>query len=374
MKTLQTLATLLLAAFLVLAPTVAFAAGTSLTVAPSQSSYSGTANVTLSGTVTPAPSSPNTAVVLTTKNPQGAVVDIGQAPVSTTTGGYSYTLVAGASSWTNGAYSVSAVWGAAGVNATSSTTFSYTGTIGTGPSATTGINVQVQASSPVWPGQTEYVGILTSFPGNGSLVDVTFKTVHYHPPTGPLVTLCSAASQTGCVGSFERIHVGFYQINFTLPATALAGGYFVHAWVNNTKVKGIDIEGQGLGSFTVNPAIATAAGQTALQTAVTGLASGVSSLTTTMASAQQSLTSLGDLTTTLNNLQSSVNTISSGVNSITNSLSSLTNTLNGLSNISGQVSSINSAISNNQTYVLVVAALAAITLVLELAILVRKLS
>jgi hypothetical protein len=35
---------------------------------------------------------------------------------------------------------------------------------------------------------------------------------------------------------------------------------------------------------------------------------------------------------------------------------------------------MNNAINNNQTYVLVVAALAAITLVLELAILVRKLS
>jgi hypothetical protein len=45
-----------------------------------------------------------------------------------------------------------------------------------------------------------------------------------------------------------------------------------------------------------------------------------------------------------------------------------------MTSLSSSVSSLSSSVSNEQTYILVVAALAVITLVLELAILIRKLS
>jgi len=50
------------------------------------------------------------------------------------------------------------------------------------------------------------------------------------------------------------------------------------------------------------------------------------------------------------------------------------NTISGLGNIGTQVTAATNAANTDQTYVLVVAALVAVTLVLELAILVRKLS
>jgi hypothetical protein len=62
-------------------------------------------------------------------------------------------------------------------------------------------------------------------------------------------------------------------------------------------------------------------------------------------------------------------------------VTSLQTSVNALSGLSGSVASLqtsvtnmNSTVSNDQTYILVVAALAVITLVLELAILIRKLS
>ena len=76
---------------------------------------------------------------------------------------------------------------------------------------------------------------------------------------------------------------------------------------------------------------------------------------------------LGQVQTTLNGLSTDVTQLTSSINSVSGMGSTLTS-------MSGQLGTLSSAINNNQTYVLVVAALAAITLVLELAILVRKLS
>ncbi len=65
MKTLRTIAAVLIAAVLVLGPMAAFAAST-ITVSTSASSYAGTQTVQVSGTVTPAPSGSSN-VIITTK-------------------------------------------------------------------------------------------------------------------------------------------------------------------------------------------------------------------------------------------------------------------------------------------------------------------
>jgi len=375
MKTLPTLATAAIAVFLVLGPVAAFAA-TTVTVATNSNSYNGVQTVSVTGTVTPAPGA-GTNVVITTRGPAG-VVDINSVPVNS--GAFSYALVTGGSTtWVSGTYTVNATWGGPGGTASATATFTYTPSSGGGGGAAVavplGIDVQVTAQTPVFPGQQEYVAVLTSFQANGSLAPATFQTIHYHTPQGTLVTLCSAAGQTGCTGTFTTIHVGFYTINFTVPATATQGGYFVHAWTNGPKVSGVSTgQGQGLGQFTVNPAIAQNSGFAALTTSEAGIQSTLTTIQGSLGAISGLTTGLASLTTSVNNLQSTLNTVSTGVTSITNGLSSVTTAASNISSLSSKLDTVNSNVANSQTYVLVVAALAAITLVLELAILVRKLS
>jgi hypothetical protein len=362
MKTLTTLAATLLAVFLTLAPTVAFAA-TTITVATDAASYQGAATIHVTGTVSPAPSA-NTAVLITTKGPRGAV-DYGAPAVSTSTGAYSYTFVAGGGgNWVTGTYTVNATWGASSGTAPvfATTTFQYTSA---GPSGAGGggggnnVLVQVLATSPAYAGQTIQIAVLTESSINGSLAAATFTTVHYHTPQGTLVTL----------GTPTTIHKGFYFWTVQLPANASDGTYFVHAWVNNN-----NIQGQGLGSFTVNSAIASSSSVSALQKSVSDLSAAVQTISTGLTGVQSAAndakTAAGNALTAVNGLASAV----TGVQSTVNTINSGVQSLSGLSGLSAQMSSLSSAVSNSQTYVLVVAALAAITLVLELAILVRKLS
>jgi hypothetical protein len=375
MKTLRTIAALLLSAFLVFGPTLAFAAGETVTASTNAPAYSGQSNITVSGTVTPAPAGANTAVVVTTKGPAG-VVDTGTSPVATGTGAYSYTFVSGGGAlWVQGTYTVNATYGGPGGSGSTTTTFTYNPGTGVqiGGGGPNSISVQLTASTPVAPGAAEFVAILTSFAGNGSLAAATFQTVHYHTPANTLVTLCSSASQTGCTGTFTTVHKGFYTINFTLPSNAAPGGYFIHAWTNGPVVTGVSTgQGQGLGQFTVQIGTGSDAPQlTQIQTTLNGITASIAVLTTGFGSIN---TQLQSVVTNTNGISSSLNTISTGVTGLTTSIQNIAPNLSKLDTVAGAITSMQNAINNNQTYVLVVAALAAITLVLELAILVRKLS
>src|SRR5580704_11350176 len=124
MKTLRTIATILLAAFMVLGPMAAFAAGETVTVATNAPTYTGMATVQVSGTVTPAPADASTSVVVTTTGPMGAV-DTGTATVQPTSGTYLYVFVAGGPSWISGAYKVNATYGGPGGTGSATTTFTY---------------------------------------------------------------------------------------------------------------------------------------------------------------------------------------------------------------------------------------------------------
>jgi len=375
MKTLPTLATAVIAAFLVLGPAVAFAA-TTVSVATNTNSYNGVQTVAVTGTVSPAPAA-GTSVVITTKGPSG-VVDIGSVPVNS--GAFSYAFVTGGSTnWVTGTFTVNATWGGPGGSASGTTQFVYmsTGCTGTncgGGSSLMGINVQVTTQTPVYPGQQEYIGILTSYDSNGSLAAATFQTIHYHTPQGTLVTLCSSAGQTGCTGTFTTIHTGFYTINFSIPATATQGGYFVHAWTNGPKNIASTGQGQGLGQFTINPQIANQGSFAALTASEAAITSSLATIQSSLGAISGLTTGLASLTTSVNTMQSTVNTISSGLTTLSNNLQTINTAAQNLSGLTAQLNTVNSNVANSQTYVLVVAALAAITLVLELAILVRKLS
>jgi trimeric autotransporter adhesin len=126
-----------------------------------------------------------------------------------------------------------------------------------------------------------------------------------------------------------------------------------------------------------------------LQTSMTNLAAQVTTIGTNIGTLTTSVgtltTSLGTLTSDVTTLQSSVGTLSTSITGIQNSLTSITNSLTSISTAANnaasaantaatQAQNAANAVSSNQTYVLVVAVLAAIVLVLELAILVRKVS
>jgi hypothetical protein len=263
MKTLRTIATVLLAAFLVLGPMAAFAAGETVTVATNAQTYTGQATIQVSGTVTPAPSSAGSSVVVTTSGPMGAV-DTGEAAVAATTGTYSYVLVAGSSLWAPGTYTVNATYGGTGGTGSATTTFSYAGAMGVSVSTTT-------------------------------------TTV-----TSTLIVTTATVSVVTVTNS--------------VPSSDAA--------------------------------------------ALTQIQSTLSSITTT----------LGTISSAITALTGSVNTIQTAVTGISTQLTQVSTGIQNVSGISQQLTNLNNAVNNNQTYVLVVAALAAITLVLELAILVRKLS
>ena len=289
MKALPTIALGMLMAFLALLPIVSIAAAATVSVSVSPTNPSGATALSITGTVSPAPGAGVNAFIQVL-NPAGKTVASSVAAVDPTAGTFSYGFTTGGTSlWTTGTYSITAnVPGTTGT-----TTFTYTcteticgATTTTPAAAISSINVQVTAESPVWPGQSTWVSVLTSSATNGSLVEATFQTIHYHTPAGGLVTLCTNTVTTNCTGTFARIHIGFYTWTFTLPSSSIDGGYFIHAWVNN----GNNQQGQGLGAFTVNSALAQQGTLTEVSTAVAAIQNQVT-------------TTFGGLSTTLSQLQ-----------------------------------------------------------------------
>ena len=138
---------------------------------------------------------------------------------------------------------------------------------------------------------------------------------------------------------------------------------------------------------------------TSLQSSLSGIQSSLTTITNDVSGLGTQLTGIASQLTTIQSsvgsiagLQSSMTSLSSKLDSVTSSLSSVTSSLTSIQNAvqsaatNAQTAATNaqsaataannasSGTSTAQTYVLVVAVLAAITLVLELAILVRKLS
>ena len=120
----------------------------------SQLLYSGGSTVTVFGTLNPPPPL-STGVQVTTRNPQGVVVDIGEALIGTTTGTFLYSLPSGGSAgWIQGAYSVNAT----GDSGSATTIFYYNPSQAT-PNGTR-LNLQVLAPSLTSPGQQVSVAAL----------------------------------------------------------------------------------------------------------------------------------------------------------------------------------------------------------------------
>jgi hypothetical protein len=179
--------------------------------------------VSLVGTVYPPPSG-STGIAVTTKNPLGTAVQVGQAETGITNGTFFYLLsTATSTNWVSGQYLVNAT--VAGQSATA--TFYYSAA----PNAHASLlSLQILAPSVAAAGQPVSLAVVTTFP-NGVLDEVTsWSTFAVLFPDGTFHNLCtSGATSSGCTGTFARIHTGFYQVTFTLPATAPRGAYYVEA-------------------------------------------------------------------------------------------------------------------------------------------------
>lgn len=286
MKAWALLAPLLLSGLLLLPfASAAFA----ITVTTDKSSYSGTATIHVSGTISGGAIPSGTSVSIQIRNPQNTLVDAGTAPVDPATGSYSKDFVAGGPSWSvPGLYTVTVSWApdlsTPPISASTGFTYTPAGPIGVS------LSVQVSASALAFPGQTVWVALLATW-SNGSLAEVSnFPIAHYHAPDGSLVQL----------GTPKRVHRGLYVWSISLPSNAPDGGYAVHIEANASNVLA-----QGLAMFTVNSQVATSSSISALSGKVD---SAVSSLTSTVNGAVSTLSAKVD--SAVSSIQASVGSLS----------------------------------------------------------------
>lgn len=212
----------------------------SITIEPTELVYYAGDNVILIGTINPPPTS-SQGIAVTTTNPAGTVVQVGEAETGISNGTFFFTLNTNTSSqWVSGTYSVTARSGAV----SGSAVFYYAASqLGGAP-----LYFQVVAPSTATPGHQVEVAVLSTL-SNGVLDDVTSWssfTVYY--PDGTVHSLCtSLGTPSSCTGTFTKINAAFYQVNFTLPATAPGGTYYV-------EVAGSDASGnsaEGIAQFSV---------------------------------------------------------------------------------------------------------------------------
>lgn len=347
----------MLAALFILSPVIAATPTYTLSVATNAHSYTINQTITITGVVSPAPGS-GTEVSLFVYNPQNVLVYPTVASVDGTSGDYTATVpstsVGVGNNWITGTYTVKATWALTGTSTpvTQSATFTFTGKAT--PVAGTTLEVLTSGSSLVLPGETAAISALVVW-NNGTVAPspVNFTGSWFISPSGA----ASAAPAPVQAGK------GYW---WSIPVTSsTADGLYVvelKAAVGSTVA-------WGQASFTVS-------------SGTSGIASG-----SAVSSANSSLNALGNQVNTLGNkisanFSKTWTALSSMQTAITNAISSaqtaLTTAINGATSAAQtaatDASNAQSDVSTVTTYVLVVAILVAITLVLELAVLVRKLS
>jgi len=224
------------------------------------------------------------------------------------------------------------------------------------------------AVSPI-PSQTDSVFISVKNP-NGTPVDA--GDVAVSPSTGTF----TYATATG--GSANWIS-GTYTITATDSYGATGSTTFTYVGVSpaptyNVTQALVDIEGnltQIKSEISTDFAVLQADNKgnfSAMSTALTALSS---QLTTLAGQVTTISTNLGTVQTDVTNMQGQLTTISNNITTLNTAVQAAQASAAAAQTAAQNA---NNAVSSTQTYVLVVAVLAAITLVLELAILVRKLS
>jgi hypothetical protein len=205
----------ILAVLLVLAvPLFSFAAGTTVTVQTDSASYKGVAGtqITISGTVSPAPTASGYAISLEVNSSQGLLA-VYSTSVTAGTGAFSYTMTTGYASggWINGTYAIKAVYATStsGPEYTATTTYQYgavSTTTSTTPTSSSATPTTVTTTLTVSTATT----VTTSLPGTTVVQPTTVVTTQ----TGPTTTTTTTVSNA----SWEYVGIGGI-----VAAIALAG-------------------------------------------------------------------------------------------------------------------------------------------------------
>jgi hypothetical protein len=191
----------------------ALAASYSLTVQTNSPSYSGSQHIMINGTVSPGPG-PNTAVVLTTTNPSGTVVDFQSDPVNPSTGVYNGSIVAGGTvNWISGEYTVKAVWGSNSGSASQTTTFQYSPTATTATTTTSvsctpasfATGATSSCTATVSGAVSSLTGETVTFSQTGGTGSVTLPT----PATCTLSGTTCSVTATGATPGPETIQASY---------------------------------------------------------------------------------------------------------------------------------------------------------------------
>jgi len=417
----QILAVPLLMALMLSPAFAAAATGTLTFTSPTAgSSLSGTASYTIAGTISPVPTAGTDNVNIQVTNPASQLVDVQTVAVSGT-GTFSYSTNAGGSpAWTTGSYKILATDSNGAQN---TLTFSYQAT-GTTGSSTTGY-VTVEAPSLILPGQSANVFVWASNEGTvtgwylapGATTTTSLGTATFVKAGGLDVYAFSVAlpaaavngvylvgaTATNVTNGLSASNIGSFTVNggiasasaLTALQTALTGSVTSSIAGIGKNVSSLSAQLTSIQTSitSINAAVAqvnTAVGSLSSQVGTIGtnvgsLQTAVGGLTTTVGSIQTAVTNLAStvntISSTLSTQGTSISSISSSIQTLTSDVTGLQTTVSGLGNLSSQmtslqtsVSNLSSSVSSEQTYILVVALIAAVTLVLELAILIRKMS
>ncbi len=223
-----------------------------------------------------------------------------------------------------------------------------------------GATVTVHTDQPSYFGAQSLTvfGKVSPTPTSSSFVVITVKN-----PSGATV-LSGEGSVSTSDGSYSQGFVtggtgnwitGTYKVNATYASGSVSGSATITFSYSSSGGGG-----GGISQTQFNDIIGNL---TEIKTAISKLSTAdqVNALTTALTQVQSSLTSIATQVTAMSNAISGINTqVAAAASAASAAQTAATNAGN--------------AVSSTQTYVLVVAVLAAITLVLELAILVRKLS
>lgn len=401
-------------------------------------SVSGTQTFTVSGTVTSGTGSlSGSGVTITITNPSGTPLGYQVLAPSGTgaTGTFTsspFSAGSPASSWpTSGAYTAKAQYGPACTGscttaAADTKTFSYTATATTTTATSNQLIATVTSThGTFFAGQTAYIYVLLAF-GNGTLANskASFTTAQYWAPGATTATALGAATPltTGLYAftvSTTGFSDGIYGVQVTATcacgtagATATAqgiGAFGINSLVANSPTQTVQ-NGyltsilSDLGTFATGTTVASQLSASAsnqakllarLATLQTDLKGNFTAVATAITAAQTAIT--GAITSSQTAITSAITSATSGLatassistlsSAVSTGFSGISTTLSGVATASS-ISALGTTVSNavtqatnaannsstTSTYVLVVAVLVAITLVLELAVLVRKLS
>ncbi len=275
---------------------------------------------------------------------------------------------------TNNWYGMSVSTPLADLNSTYAATFTVTATLEICNGSTCG-NGFTNASTVSVDANTRG---LISATGSGFIADYWYQVNIDNALFNDYEILASTNGDLWINFTAAGLRPGLHQVEFYTCCTALGPSPYIgsrspqaYAYFNVT-TKGDYISTQITGiSASVSSAVNTAltgfgTQLTSIQNSITALGTQISSLQTTLA---------GDITSSTNTITAAITSAQGALNT---AIGAATTAAQGAQTAAQQantsVSNLSGGNSSTQTYVLVVAVLAAITLVLELAILVRKLS